>query len=143
MQRMHSNETALVSELGECNPDAPDLVLAISTLEIALQTRCDGRTAAVAIAKLCNTLQIATPPQEALTAYCEILAEYPLQLVELATKELIRHHRYPTFPKPADWLQYIEPPLNEKKAMLARLKRIQSKMRLGKKLSQGGRRGQD
>ena len=137
------SESALVSELAECNPDAPDLVRAISTLEIAMQTRCDGRTAAVAIAKLCNTLQMPTPAQEALEAYCEILSEYPAQLVEFATKELIKNHKYPTFPKPADWLAHINPILNEKLALLSRLKRSQAKMRLAQKMSRSGRNGPD
>jgi hypothetical protein len=128
----------MVSELGDANPNAPDLVNAIASLSMALETPCGGRTVAVAIAKLCNTLQIASPAQDVLEAYCGILGSYPYELVEHATIQLIRNHRYPSFPKPADWLQYIEPIYNERKAELYRITRAQDKLRFAKKIS-GGR----
>lgn len=127
----------MISELIGLNPDAPDLTAAIARLQHALGTLCDERTAAVSFGKLCLTLQINTPPSEALSAYYEIMLEYPVYLVEHATRELIKHHRYPTFPKPADWLGYIEPPLADAKALLCRLIRAQRKVKLAHKMIGG------
>lgn len=128
----------MISDLVGYNPDAPDLVAAIAALKDALWSRCEGRTAAVAMGKVSVTLQIASPPQEALEAYYEVFSDFPGELVEYAAKQLIKHHKYPSYPKPADWLQYIEPAIQEKLALLNRLERMQKKIRLAHRMT-GGR----
>jgi len=118
---------------GTDNPDAPDLVKAISDRENALETLCDERTAALCLHKVSSTLQIALPPQDALMGLYEVLCQYPELLVGWATQEIIKHHPYPTFPKPADWVKKIEAKVEEAQNVLNRLKRMQSKMRFKRK----------
>lgn len=133
-QRLATVERTPLTDMdGTDNPDAPDLVKAISDMGNALETLCDERTAAMCLHKVSSTLQIQLPSSEALIGFYEVLCQYPELLVGWATQEIIKHHPYPTFPKPADWVKRIEEKVAEAQAVLNRLKRMQSKMRFKRK----------
>ena len=42
--------------------------------------------------------------------YVQILSGYPIEKVESAVMNIIKHRIYPTMPKPAELLQYLDPP---------------------------------
>lgn len=54
-----------------------------------------------------------------LEIYWEALREYPLDDIKRATNNIVRTHKYATFPKPAEFIEYIDPPQDaESKAEL-------------------------
>lgn len=49
--------------------------------------------------------------EPALTIYWDALKEYPLEDIKRATNNIVRTHKYATFPKPAEFIEYIDPPI--------------------------------
>ena len=45
-----------------------------------------------------------------LEMYWEALKPYPLDDIKQATNNIVRTHKYATFPKPAEFIEYIDPP---------------------------------
>ena len=55
----------------------------------------------------------------AITMYWDALKDYSLDDVKRATNNIVRTHKYATFPKPAEFIEYIDPPQDaESKAEL-------------------------
>lgn len=46
-----------------------------------------------------------------LEIYWEALKEYPLDDIKRATNNIVQTHKYATFPKPAEFIEYIDPPI--------------------------------
>lgn len=57
--------------------------------------------------------------EPALALYWDALKDYPLDDIKRATSNIVRTHKYATFPKPAEFIEYIDPPVEaEMKAEL-------------------------
>lgn len=46
----------------------------------------------------------------AIGLYCTVLAEYPIEKIEAAAANILKTHKYATIPKPAEFIEFIEPP---------------------------------
>jgi len=55
------------------------------------------------------TLQLEVPTNEALRVYLHLFEQYPEDLLRLAGEKVLREHRYPRFPFPADFCKHIDP----------------------------------
>jgi hypothetical protein len=54
------------------------------------------------------TLQIEVPTDEALRNYFHLFKKYPEDLLRMAGESVLKEHRYPRFPFPADFLKHID-----------------------------------
>jgi hypothetical protein len=129
-----------LSDLIDVSKPDKDLEWAIIMTENAIGTLCDPRTAAECVNKVSVTLQVALPASDALEGYYEVLCQYPAELVLYGTEEVIKSHRYATFPKPGDWVKHIDVKIAEADAFLKRLKRMQSKIALANRLKRKPKR---
>ena len=46
----------------------------------------------------------------AIELYCAALNQYPLEKIESAAAHIVRTHKYATIPKPAEFIEFMEPP---------------------------------
>jgi len=53
-------------------------------------------------------LDIAPPTGTGLRIYVRLLRDVPRLVLQAATEELIRTYTYPSFPKPANWLDLVQ-----------------------------------
>jgi hypothetical protein len=61
------------------------------------------------------TLQCPLPPATVLGQYMKMLGRYPKDLVEMATDEIVRQHKWNTFPRIADWCSKMDELLETRK----------------------------
>lgn len=55
-----------------------------------------------------KTLQVELPDEDGLMVYAAILSELPTAVLKKAVVEVCKTHRYPTMPKPADFLDAVK-----------------------------------
>lgn len=55
-----------------------------------------------------KTLQVSLPDEDGLMVYAAILSELPTALLKEAVIEVCKTHKYPTMPKPADFLEVVK-----------------------------------
>jgi hypothetical protein len=54
------------------------------------------------------TLQLEIPTDEALRNYFHLFKKYPEDLLRMAGESVLKEHRYPRFPFPADFIKHID-----------------------------------
>jgi hypothetical protein len=55
------------------------------------------------------------PDNSAFTGWIAILSEYPIDLIQMATRNVIKTHKYPTFPMIADLTLFMDELLQERR----------------------------
>jgi hypothetical protein len=55
-----------------------------------------------------KTLQVELPDEDGLMVYAAILSELPVAVLKRAVIEVCKTHKYPTMPKPADFLEAVK-----------------------------------
>lgn len=55
-----------------------------------------------------KTLQVELPDEDGLMVYAAILSELPTAILKQSVIEVCRTHKYPTMPKPADFLEAVK-----------------------------------
>ena len=63
----------------------------------------DRKRIAQMLAVVAEMIGAPMPSEGALAMYIQILGDYPQDLVDMAGKHVIRHHKYNTFPRLADF----------------------------------------
>lgn len=77
-----------------------------------------GSVAAV-LQTVADVLNVTLPSEDALAIYYSLLEEYPEDLLRIGAREVCRTYKWPSFPKPADFINQIQPHLAERKSDLA------------------------
>lgn len=55
-----------------------------------------------------KTLQVELPDEDGLMVYAAILSELPTAILKQSVIEVCKTHKYPTMPKPADFLEAVK-----------------------------------
>lgn len=55
-----------------------------------------------------KTLQVELPDEDGLMVYAAILSELPTAILKQAVIEVCKSHKYPSMPKPADFLEAVK-----------------------------------
>lgn len=61
-----------------------------------------------ALELVAKTLQVELPEEDGLMVYAAILSELPQALLKQSVIEVCKTHKYPSMPKPADFLEAVK-----------------------------------
>jgi hypothetical protein len=81
------------------------------------------------IEMLCQVLNQQAPTDLALDIYITVLGQYPSDTIKTSFERLVKVHKWPTFPKPADFLDVIADDMNEQATLFKRLQMIKNFIR--------------
>ena len=99
------------SSLEEQYEKLPGLIEAEALLLVGASRKEIG----VVLDTVATVLNVGVPSEDALATYFSLMEEYPEDLIRIGGREVCRYYKWPSFPKPADFIEQIAPLLEQRK----------------------------